>query len=161
MSSSFIEPNDYDLKVVNNGCGSEGLKSILGSSNFLNFIFAPACMWHDFWYSKYSSMPRKEADEEFYKLMIELIKKGNYGFWKRSWYTLVAKDYYRLVRWYGESSYSKYDISSIMPSFIPAKNSKIRELKIQTIWFPKLGRWFTREESIEMGLITMSGGNRG
>lgn len=141
-----VKPNEYDLIVTGNGCGSEGLKSVIGTSNFLNFIFKPACQMHDFNYSKYSKLTRKQADNKFYADMIELIKKGNYGFFKRIGYTLIAKDYWRLVRWYGKSSFSEYDKNATQPSFVTSKNIKLR--KIECVFIEGLNRWYTKAECI-------------
>ncbi len=151
--TQFIKPNLYDKMIINNGCGPTWLKSKISTKSFLDFIFAPACMNHDTRYSKYCEVTRKDADEKFYKDMIKLIKKGNYNWYKRWSYTLIAKDYYRLVRWYGKASFSEYDISAIFPSFSPYKNDKLRIMKIETVFINKIERWYVRSEAIELGLI--------
>ncbi len=146
--TNFIEPNEYDLEVVNNGCGSSSMKSVIGTTDFFNFIFALACMWHDFWYSKYSSVTRKQADDMFYELMMKLIKEGGYPWYKRWGYTLIAKDYWRLVRWYGKSSYSSYEIGAVLPSFKPLKNKKIKKLNLYAFFHRLEDRWYLISEKV-------------
>ena len=144
--NDLIQPNEYDLAVTGNGCGNKALKRFLGKGIDTDFIFAEACKWHDFHYSKYSYVTKYDADEMFYIMMIRSIEEGKYNKLKELWYTGLAKLYYQLVDSFGKDSYDKFNDSIKLPSFTHEKSSKLRDSKIKTVWVESYRRWYTQKE---------------
>jgi len=155
-----IEPNIYDMETVCNGCGNSLVKKIGIEANL---IFYPACLRHDFRYSRFSKCSREKADDLFRKEMQELIDKGDYSFAEDLLYEIMQELYYQLVDKFGAGSYEEYNPGLPLPSTRVAICDKIDAKKIRCVQLKTkvkinnlevyIWRWWTRSEAEVLGLI--------
>ena len=101
------------MKSQSNGCGPSGLVGKIIPDSLLGVSVHEACNIHDVLYSKGgSSQDRKEADEDFLKMMLEKLKDSPKKPFLNSLRKFQAYLYFWSVRIFGRYFFNKLESDS-------------------------------------------------
>jgi len=155
----YSDLNGYDQLLICNGCKPEWFPDWVNA----DLIFGCACGQHDVdYFAGGLESDRKEADEKFYKKMQLLIKESKLGWFKKWLLRRAAKAYYKLVKKFGDSTFSyrhrktsdgslvsyKLTSSFSLPSYCQQadyrfyKNGKFEDKKLER----HNNRWYLKTE---------------
>ena len=141
--------NDYDIAVINNGCGPANVldflpkKLVKALKPYMNQIFAECCKGHDIDFRIGGSKEDfLKANAKFYRCMKRVIKKEAHWY-SRWWFYYKAWQYFNLVAEFGWDSFNSQEPMDLedLPSYQIAKDPKITQRCVR-----QDGRWWLRSE---------------